>query len=94
LRRYDLKVPREQVLDVLLTTPGSPTDPVVFRRRFSPDRSELGRRLKNALGRFFSAERPAQFRLEDSDDGAFKDLRAAWAEFEEFTAERDAVEAR
>jgi len=94
LRRYDITVPRDEILDVLLTTPGSPTDPVVFRRRYSPDRSELGRRLKNALGRFFTTDRPGQIRLEDSDDAAFKDLRAAWAEFEKFTAEMDAVEAR
>ncbi|MCX8036602.1 MAG: PhnD/SsuA/transferrin family substrate-binding protein [Candidatus Sumerlaeia bacterium] len=94
LRRYAIPTPPEQLYDVLLTTPGSPTDPVVFRRRFSPDRSELGRRLKDLLGRFFSADRPGAIRLEDSEDSAFAALRAAWNEFETLSAETDALETR
>ncbi len=94
LRRYAIPTPPEQLYDVLLTTPGSPTDPVVFRRRFSPDRSELGRRLKDSLARFFSADRPGAMRLEDSEDSAFAALRAAWNEFETLSAETDALETR
>jgi len=88
-RRYDIKVPVEEVLDVLLTTPGSPTDPVAFRSRFSPDRSELGKRLKDALMRFFAANRPGQIRLEDSDNEAFRGLRAACDEFDKFPVEME-----
>lgn len=94
LKRYGIQVPADQVLDVLRTTPGAPTDPVVFRRRFLPAESDLGRRLKDALTRFFSSDRPGQIRLEDSDDGAFKGLRDAWNEFKTNTEEMDAVEAR
>jgi hypothetical protein len=88
-RRYDTKVPAEEVLDVLLTTPGSPTDPVVFRSRFSPNRSELGKRLKDALVRFFATNRPGQIRLEDSDNDAFRGLRAACDEFDRFSVEME-----
>jgi len=93
-QRQDIRVPVGEVLDVLRTTPGAPTDPVVFRRRFRPADSELGRRLKDALTQFFSLDRPGQIRLEDSDDGAFKGLRDAWNEFTTHTEESNAVEAR
>jgi len=86
LEHYPIKVPADRILDVLLTTSGAPTDPVVFRRRFSPAHSEMGRLLKDALTQFFSANRPGQIRLEDSTDSAFDKLREAWTDFEEMDA--------
>jgi len=94
LQSGGIEVTDAQVLDILLTTPGCPTDPVIFRQRFSPDRSDLGRRLKDALARFFSIDRPGRLRLEDSQDSAFDGLRAALREFDKSTAEVAAGEAR
>lgn len=85
MRRYKIEAFEDRAIDQLLTTPGCPTDPVVFRRKFSPDRSELGRRLKNAIGRFFSVDRPGRFRLEDSDDTALDRLKDVLNEFYEKT---------
>jgi len=93
LRRYGVG-DGERYYDVLLTTPGCPTDPVVFQKRFRPAGSEAGRRLKEALARFFAADRPGRLRLEESDDSAFEGLREALAEFDQLTAEISSGEAR
>lgn len=94
LEKYKIAIPANEILDVLLTTPGAPTDPVVFRRRFGPANSDLGRQIQETLAEFFRTNRPGQIRLEDSDDGAFGKLKDAWAEFEKNTEEIDALEAR
>ncbi|MBM3333273.1 PhnD/SsuA/transferrin family substrate-binding protein [Candidatus Sumerlaeota bacterium] len=93
LQRAAITTPAEQIAQIVHTTTGAPTDPVVFRRHLGPAHSDLGRRFKEAVNEFFRIDRPGQVRLEDSNDEAFRDLLQAWIDYQSITQEIESVEA-
>jgi ABC-type phosphate/phosphonate transport system substrate-binding protein len=74
----DLASSASDLVDVVLTTDGSPADPIVFLDRFAPDRSDLGKRLREAIQRYFAGpNRPGALRLVASDNLEFRPLKQA-----------------
>jgi len=69
-------------IQVLFETPPAPTNPIVVRLSLHPQKSELGREVKQAL-KFFcnNSRRPGVPRVADSRDENFKNLREEIAAF-------------
>jgi ABC-type phosphate/phosphonate transport system substrate-binding protein len=82
LRQNNLYARKSELVRELRRTDPIPRDPVVFLQKWSPQKSRLGRAIREASQSFFNEEPPAAPRLQvSSDETQFNRLRRAIDQF-------------
>jgi len=72
---------RNKYIKVIFTTEPVPTDPLVVKESYLPEKSSLGKVLKDFIQNYYSGKTEGKIHLEPSRDEYYNDLRELLREF-------------